>query len=613
MTVTNSTNKMIAQGNGATTVFSFTFIGVAASDVEVIFTDALGNQTVLTPSQYTLALNPPLPGQLWGNGGSVTYPTVASGAPPIAAGTSLTIARELPYTQGISISNQTTAYLSVIEQALDLLTMQAQQLAEQEGRTLQFPIVDLAPTTTLPAAVQRANMGLAFDANGNPIAGALPSVAVSSTMAPVFQASSLAAALQALGGGATGISVFQAATTAAAVAALGLLGAAQTFKSTTSGAAVEEFLTLLRNKGVAGSNADFGEALAFAMMNAADAQKTFARTYAEIIGNTAGSETGALLWDTIQNGALAPRMTLQAGLQIGSPTGGDKGAGSVNATGLYVNGQPVADGFSLNFAHFREQQPSGTSSADGSVTGGAWNRRTLNTTVFNSILGCSLSGSQVTLPAGTYYFNAEITSTEGAAQPYEFTRRLRDTTTPVTLMTGPNDFMNNVVSNNNTGFRSRAEGRFTIAAQKAIEIDWYINSGSGGVAERRSRRARLRSIPSCGSGRSRDACDTCSYPFCKPAGPADPNSRHPMTSGDLNAISQAIGGLQESARQAQRSHDAMWSELKQMRGDLVEVLALKRDVAEMRPHVDDWRRTKQCGIGLLAMAGFGGGMLGQGL
>jgi Protein of unknown function (DUF1515) len=86
-----------------------------------------------------------------------------------------------------------------------------------------------------------------------------------------------------------------------------------------------------------------------------------------------------------------------------------------------------------------------------------------------------------------------------------------------------------------------------------------------------------------------------------------------MTDGDLNAISQAIGGLQESAREAQRSHDAMWSELKQMRGELVEVLALKRDVADMRPHVEDWRRTKQRGIGLLAMAGFGGGMLGQGV
>ena len=82
--------------------------------------------------------------------------------------------------------------------------------------------------------------------------------------------------------------------------------------------------------------------------------------------------------------------------------------------------------------------------------------------------------------------------------------------------------------------------------------------------------------------------------------------------GELNQISQAIGGLQESARAVQRSHDAMWLELKQMRSELLQIFALKKDVDDMKPHVDDWRRTKQRGVGLLVAAGIGGGMLGQG-
>ena len=86
-----------------------------------------------------------------------------------------------------------------------------------------------------------------------------------------------------------------------------------------------------------------------------------------------------------------------------------------------------------------------------------------------------------------------------------------------------------------------------------------------------------------------------------------------MIDGELNEISRAIGSLQEAARAAQRSHEAIWLELKEMRSELAVVVALKKDVDDMRPHVEDWRRTKQRGVGLLAAAGIGGGLLGQGV
>jgi hypothetical protein len=35
-------------------------------------------------------------------------------------------------------------------------------------------------------------------------------------------------------------------------------------------------------------------------------------------------------------------MIITTGVQVGSPTGGDMGAGTVNATGLYVNGSSVS-------------------------------------------------------------------------------------------------------------------------------------------------------------------------------------------------------------------------------------------------------------------------------
>ncbi len=53
---------------------------------------------------------------------------------------------------------------------------------------------------------------------------------------------------------------------------------------------------------------------------------------------TAGTEDGEFQWHTRVAGTEAKRMTLFHGLQIGSPTGGDNGAGTINAAGdIYKN------------------------------------------------------------------------------------------------------------------------------------------------------------------------------------------------------------------------------------------------------------------------------------
>lgn len=141
-TITITSYSQTFQGNNATTVFSFGFIAGIASNISVTYTDASGNQTVLTPSQYTLVINPPASGQCWGIGGTVTY---APSGLPIGTGTMLTVTRLVPYTQTTSVSNQ-SFYPQSIECAMDKIVMQTQQLAGQNGQigTAQAPNTFLA-------------------------------------------------------------------------------------------------------------------------------------------------------------------------------------------------------------------------------------------------------------------------------------------------------------------------------------------------------------------------------------------------------------------------------------------------------------------------------------
>lgn len=171
MTVSTTSTTITYSGNGATTVFSFSFIGVAASDIEVTYTDQTGTSVVLSPTLYTLIINPTAPGTLWGIGGSVTYPIVGSPPSPIQAGTFLSITRIVPFTQTISIGNQGAFYPQAVEQALDKLEFQIQQLNTDYTYTMKFPITDLNPPNTLPSAAARANGTLQFDADGQPIIG----------------------------------------------------------------------------------------------------------------------------------------------------------------------------------------------------------------------------------------------------------------------------------------------------------------------------------------------------------------------------------------------------------------------------------------------------------
>lgn len=198
MTVTTASNKAIVAGNGATTVFSFNFIGVNADLISVTLTDSGGVETLLDPSLYTLALNP-AGTALWGIGGTLTYPLTG---PALGAGNTLTLLRELPLTQAISLQNQTSygQYNTAAEQAVDLLEMQLQQVYEQFGRALTVPASDEDAPVSFPPAALRALKVALFDADGQPTVGDLPaSGIISAAMQAVVAAASLAAGRTAFG------------------------------------------------------------------------------------------------------------------------------------------------------------------------------------------------------------------------------------------------------------------------------------------------------------------------------------------------------------------------------------------------------------------------------
>jgi hypothetical protein len=202
-TVNSTVSKTIVLGDGITTIFNFNFVGVAAQYISVILTDSSGNETVLTQgagtTQYTITLNAPVTGAIWGLGGSITYNPSGT---PVPAGATLTIFRTLPLTQAISLQNQNSlARLgNGAETGLDLGVMQTQQQVEVLNRAIVAPIVDATPPAPLPPIAQRANQGAAFDAQGNLVAGQTPSGGViSSAMQPVVNAATLAAGRTAFG------------------------------------------------------------------------------------------------------------------------------------------------------------------------------------------------------------------------------------------------------------------------------------------------------------------------------------------------------------------------------------------------------------------------------
>lgn len=143
-----------ALGNGAATVWPFTFFVALAVDLDVRLVEiATGIVTVLNSGQYTLVLI----GQV---GGTVTYPI---SGPPLASTHKIIITRVRPYKQELDLTSGIN--LLSLEDQLDFLSMQIQQLKEKFNRVLLFPLGEVQPESV--PSVTRALKLLSADAAGN--------------------------------------------------------------------------------------------------------------------------------------------------------------------------------------------------------------------------------------------------------------------------------------------------------------------------------------------------------------------------------------------------------------------------------------------------------------
>ncbi len=145
-------------GNGVTTVFPFSFKVFTASDLTVVSTTEGLDTTLVLNSSYSVVLNS---NQDTSPGGTVTLFV----AP--ASSYTITITSAVAQTQPVVLTNNGGFYPTVINNALDRLTILIQQLAEGLSRSLKISLSSsTAISTTLPVPVANKAIGWNSTATG---------------------------------------------------------------------------------------------------------------------------------------------------------------------------------------------------------------------------------------------------------------------------------------------------------------------------------------------------------------------------------------------------------------------------------------------------------------
>lgn len=160
MTVQSTNNRSDHTGTGTATTFMFDYLLLDAAHMQVYLNN------VLTPSGWSIP-----PGDIGNqNGGNVIFDV----AP--ADQVKITLLRIVPNTQLVDYRQYDKFPSQTHESALDLLTMQIQQIVNEDNRALVHPLLEelTGEQKTLPPLEQRRSSYLLWDENGVPQAGADP-------------------------------------------------------------------------------------------------------------------------------------------------------------------------------------------------------------------------------------------------------------------------------------------------------------------------------------------------------------------------------------------------------------------------------------------------------
>jgi len=174
MTVSNTTTKVTAQGDGSATVFSFSPL-VLYANTDLIAVKVAVDGTETTLSEGTGTANYSMRVSAYPGTGSIVYP--ASGTGYLATGEKIVMKRKLPLTQTRHFESQGGYFPEDVEQVADRAAMVDLQQQEEIDRSLKIAVADGEVSADLPVASLRANNLLAFDAAGNATVIAPSSVA----------------------------------------------------------------------------------------------------------------------------------------------------------------------------------------------------------------------------------------------------------------------------------------------------------------------------------------------------------------------------------------------------------------------------------------------------
>lgn len=459
--ISTTTSRVAYTGDGSTVAFPVPFPFFAATDLAVV------ERTIATGAEVAKALGTDY---TVAGGGGETGTVTAAVAP--ASSVQWIIRRATARTQLVDFVSNDPLPAEQQEAALDRAVMRDQEIDDAASRSLRFPPTDdIGLDAELPNSVERAGMFLAFDANGN------PTVSVGVTELAVALPLSLANG----GTGTTSASVARAALAAAGLGDANVFTAAARFlaalsmESADAGAAANPSLNLDRLSPSPAANDALGQ-LSFRGKDDGGNTEAYANIVAQILDPANGSEDAKLLFQTMVAGALANRGFFGSGLVVGAPTGGDPGAGAINAEAIKIQNKSLVV---PSYAKLHFQAASGT--GGGNTVAAAWTKLTLSTEYDpDGFVDFNDAADAFNLPAGTYRVKGWAAFYVGAATA-QAKLRLRNTTDGTTTLVGGQ--VGNIFDTDASGI-AVIEGEFALAGTKTFEWQyWSTNANTNGLGK----------------------------------------------------------------------------------------------------------------------------------